>query len=263
MYNDQLNTRTRNTKLMLKTLNSEEILETQVIQDPLQVGSIDGDTFLDLPEVYLKEDWPVSGQDIPTQTDIEKWDHLRSIKLPSLKEKAGSICIPKVTLMIGSNVPATTQPLETRTGNIGEPYAIRSPLGWLVYGIISTKKTKSVSAHFSRVRNVNSMQSPSDNKETLSIEDEKLLSIMEESTVKVEGHYQTKLPLRNREIMMPNNRDQAVMYAERLRNRLVKSDELQYRYNKSGNAERVPPKWTNEQSIQHSSFKMFWTCDLS
>jgi hypothetical protein len=31
------------------------------------------------------------------------------------------------------NVPAATMPLKIINGKIGDPYAIKSPLGWIVY----------------------------------------------------------------------------------------------------------------------------------
>ena len=58
-------------------------------------------------------------------------------------------CIPKVSLMIGNNTPAATMPLKITTGNLGEPYAILTPLGWTVYGIPGKLSiTDVVAAHF-------------------------------------------------------------------------------------------------------------------
>ena len=267
--NDKLNSKTRNTKLLLRMLNGEDMLETQVIQDRMQVGDIHGGEFLDLPEVYIKEEIPVAKEDIPTQDDINKWKHLRCIRLPQLRRQGSVICINEVTLMIGSNVPAATQPLESRTGIIGEPYAIRSPLGWLIYGTMSAKTADAVAVHFSRVRDLNGLQSSAQNLEKqfqkyieldfserrnyegreLSVEDKKFMSIMEESTTQVNGHYQTKLPIRDRDVKMPNNKPQAEMYAARLRTRLSKNNELNQKYanfmtklETSGYAEMVPPE---------------------
>ncbi len=69
---------------------------------------------------------------------MNKWKHLQLIKLPDIKDCRHRV-IPKVKLMIGSNVPAASQPVESVTGNVGEPYAVRSPLGWLVYGLVNEK----------------------------------------------------------------------------------------------------------------------------
>ena len=78
----------------------------------------------------MKDSMPVTLRDAPSQGDLNKWNHLKHIKLPDSRNSD----IPKVTLMIGVNVPAASTPLEMSAGNLGDPYAMRTPLGWLVYG---------------------------------------------------------------------------------------------------------------------------------
>ena len=48
-------------------------------------------------------------------------------KLPSISEK-------EVRLIVGTNAPEAFWVLEERRGNRGEPYAIRTPLGWTLMG---------------------------------------------------------------------------------------------------------------------------------
>ena len=50
--NQLLKTKSRKTKLVIKTLNSEEMINTDIILDDLQLGSADGDTFINLPAVF-------------------------------------------------------------------------------------------------------------------------------------------------------------------------------------------------------------------
>ena len=61
----KLHTRTRKVKLTLRTLNKEETINTNEVQDQLQVADIDGNKFLNLPSVYVKDVMPVAHQDIP------------------------------------------------------------------------------------------------------------------------------------------------------------------------------------------------------
>ena len=82
-------------------------METNVVQDQLQIGDLSGSNFLKLPNVYLKDAMPVSDHDIPRQDDVNKWSHLQDIRLPDISMNTD--CIPRVTLLIGSNVPAATQ----------------------------------------------------------------------------------------------------------------------------------------------------------
>ena len=63
----------------------------------------------------------------PTDQDIKRWPHLQDINLPSIDET-------KVDLIIGCNVPEAFWVLEERRGNKGDPYAIRSLLGWTLIG---------------------------------------------------------------------------------------------------------------------------------
>ena len=59
------------------------------------------------------------------QSDLENWPHLRDLEFPDLNEAPGRHCIPRVSLMIGNNVPAASQPMEIKTGKIGELFGIK------------------------------------------------------------------------------------------------------------------------------------------
>ncbi len=58
-------------------------MNKEVITDTLQIGNLDGSHFIDLPQVYLEDKLPVDKEDMPTQEDINKWEHLKDIKLPT------------------------------------------------------------------------------------------------------------------------------------------------------------------------------------
>ena len=242
-----MKTKVRSTKLLLKTMNLEEMIDTDVVTDNLQVGNIDGTSFVDLPSVFVKDSIPVTMEDAPTQEEIDRWEHLRHITLPQLN---GRHCIPKVTLMIGSSVPAATTPFEVVYGELGDPYAIRSPLGWLVYGLPGKMRNQpEINVNFCRIDslavktgaeqleeqfqkyiNMDFNERLDSRSDSLSVEDREFLAIMEESTKKIDGHYQTKLPFRNQNDSMPNNRLQAIQYANSLKRRLLKDEKLHTNY---------------------------------
>ncbi|XP_038073422.1 uncharacterized protein LOC119741653 [Patiria miniata] len=238
--NRQLKTKSRKTKLIIKTMNSEELINTEVILDELQLSSIDGDTFIDLPAVFMKDSMPVTMKEAPTQRDLNEWSHLKQIKLPDQR----NIDIPKVSLMIGVNVPAASLPLETAAGHLGDPYAIRSPLGWLVYGLPGKLRDQpEVSVNI----NMDFNERLNDDKQAMSVEDRQFITFMDESVVKTSGHYQMKLPFRDCKVCMPDNRSQAGMFAARLNKKLSKDDRLKTQYTdfmtdleRKGFAERVP-----------------------
>ena len=93
----------------------------------LTVEAIDGSDKLEIPRLWTVVKVNASSHGIPTDKDIRKWPHLQDITLPSIDET-------KVNLIIGCNVPEAFWVLEERRGDKGDPYAIRSPLGWTLIG---------------------------------------------------------------------------------------------------------------------------------
>ena len=110
-------------------------LTTQERQDSPRVGydlSLTVEPLDGTDQVYVTRLWTVdklnaSSRSIPSEQDARQWPHLQDIKLPSISEK-------EVRLIIGTNVPDAFWVLEERRGNRGEPYAIRTPLGWTLMG---------------------------------------------------------------------------------------------------------------------------------
>ena len=61
--------------------------------------------------------------------DLSKWPHLRDLDIPEA-DVAG------VDLLIGQDNSDLLVPLEIRAGAKGEPYAVRTTLGWGISGPI-------------------------------------------------------------------------------------------------------------------------------
>ena len=106
--------------------------------------------FIDLPTVYLKDKIPVTLQDAPNQQEVDMWEHMRGTVTEELPRIQGVDCIPKVTLMIGMNIPAATTPLQVQRGEVGQPYAVQTPIGWLIYGIQKSRSADKVQSFFCR-----------------------------------------------------------------------------------------------------------------
>ena len=215
------------------------------------MGSIDGSTFIDLPEAYLKDQIPVGKNEIPTERDLQRWKHLKTLKLPSLPGENNMNCIPRVTILIGVNVPAATTPLESKVGNVGEPYALRTPLGWLIYGVHgnASSNNTTTSAHFCKITCMTDIQKMEDRLEdqlktyinlefpeclsdpalSPSKEDRQFVELMDREAKVVGGHYQIPLPFRG-DVDLPNNKPQAYMYINHLKRRLSKDQELHEQY---------------------------------
>ena len=75
--------------------------------------------------------------------DLSQWRHLKDIKIPDVDDN-------QVTMVIGANVPEAQVHEECRRGRSGEPYAVRTVLGWAVLGPVNVANSSS-----SQVVNVN------------------------------------------------------------------------------------------------------------
>ena len=96
----------------------------------LKIVAVNGDgKGVDLPPVFTKPSLPVDAWQIPTRKEIAAWEHLKTIKLP--KSKTNTI----IDILIGNNVPAACAPIEVKTGSIGSPFATKTLLGWVVWGM--------------------------------------------------------------------------------------------------------------------------------
>ena len=105
------------------------------IVEGIEVCSIDGHDFLELPSVYTKHKMPISQQHIPTQSDMDQWEHMKDVDIQKINADVG--------LLIGNNVPDAYSPIEIRTGPSQSPHATKSRLGWIPWNVVR----KSQSSH--------------------------------------------------------------------------------------------------------------------
>ena len=156
---------------------------------------------------------PVDAWQIPTRKDIAAWEHLKTIKLPKSKINT------TIDILIGNNVPAAFAPIEVKTGSIGSPFATKTLLGWVVWGM--TRKGKTVNSCNYTLADVNLEtlyrqsldydfpEKVAEDKREWSWEDRKFMNMMDESCILIDGHYQVDLPLRDTELKLPNNKEMA------------------------------------------------------
>ena len=129
--------------------------------------------------------------------DLSRWPHLKNIVIPEVDET-------QVTMLIGANVPEAQVHEECRKGKAGEPYAVRTMLGWAVLGpvdAVSSLNPQKVNVNF-----VNHGSELSDqqmeqflrhedidmnksSKKGMSIEDQESLNKVNNSVRLVNGHY--------------------------------------------------------------------------
>ena len=99
----------------------------------LTVTDLEGREMVELPRVYSRTDLHLSPDNLVSQGEVEQWPHLRDLPLHYTT-------VEEVTLLIGQDCPEALIPLTTVPGAWGEPYAIRTRLGWTVNGPISRRK---------------------------------------------------------------------------------------------------------------------------
>ena len=241
-------------------------LTTQEKEDSPKVGreisltieALDGVEKITVPRLWTVDKLNASKRSIPSQEDVKQWPHLQDIVLPSIDES-------EIKLIIGSNVPDAFWVLDERRGERGEPYAIRSPLGWTLIGPTDRAENKSFHVNFVRLTEVTEKDddrlmhqleqfwkienyglSPN-SKESMSLEDKRALAVMENSATMVDGHYQVALPWREPNPYLPNNRSMAERRLFLLKKRLLQDSKLfdgykatMENYLDKGHARRVP-----------------------
>ena len=243
-------------------------LTTQERQDSPRVGndlSLTVEPLDETDQIYVTRLWTVdklntSSRCIPLEQDARQWPHLRDIKLPSISEK-------EVRLIIGTNVPDAFWVLEERRGNRGEPYDIRTPLGWTLMGPMERSDGEDRLLNVNFVRSLEALREDDhclvrqlqrfwdvDNAEvipkfklSMSAEDKRALAIMEQSVKLEAGHYQIALPWRQNPPFLPYNRFMAERRLQALKTRLLQDGELLENYKATmaqylsmGHARRVP-----------------------
>lgn len=76
---------------------------------------------------------------IPTQAQLKQYPYLHHIQLPENDEDGG--------ILIRNNIPKASEPLEVIHSEPDGPFALRTSLGWAVYGASKSDKSQRISAH--------------------------------------------------------------------------------------------------------------------
>ena len=122
---EQLSVRGRKTEILLQTMNYEKPVKTYELSG-LEVCSLDGNDFIELPEVFTQHTIPINRLNIRSEEDIKQWPYLDEVKLKFIGAE--------VNLLIGVNVPKAMKPLKVINSQDNGPYAVLTHLGWIVNG---------------------------------------------------------------------------------------------------------------------------------
>ncbi|XP_031549017.1 uncharacterized protein LOC116286605 [Actinia tenebrosa] len=215
------------TELLLTTLQGTETELSKAINGLIVTNLMNEDVSLELPRTFTMQVIPADRSEIPIPDIVGQIDHLREVskEIPPYMEEV------EVGLLIGLNCPSALRPRDVVYGKETEPYAVRSLLGWYINGPINSSKCNSL--HCNRILLDKQMASTTAKSyvvaqrtkgTAMSREDWKFYQTVEDWIVHLEdSHYEMPLPLKDRNIKLPNNRVQAEKRLESLKKRL-KSD---------------------------------------
>lgn len=251
----RLNITGQRTNILLRTMNQVKPVTSHHISG-LEISSLDKDYFIQISDVFTHKTMPVSQLNIPRQEDLTQWPYLKDIKIHEIDSG--------IDLLIGTNASKVLEPWELVNSQGDGPYAVRTLLGWVIYGPLRGDKSirdenGCPAAAVNRISIVNLEEllvkqynhdfSEGTSKETeeMSREDVKFLDIVNRSAKVTDGHYCLDLPFTQEKPSMPNNRCIAVQRIQSLKRKFAKNKKFHDEYTSfltemivNGYAEVVP-----------------------
>ncbi|XP_034151514.1 uncharacterized protein LOC117595338 [Esox lucius] len=199
---------------------------------------------------------PVSKLNIPRQKDLTQWPYLKDVKIHEID--AG------IDLLIGTNASKVLEPWEVVNSQGDGPYAVRTLLGWVIYGplrvdndvrdengcpVAAVNRMSIVNLEELLVKQYNHDFNEVTSKETeeMSREERQFLDIVNNSIKITDGHHCLDLPLKQENPSMPNNHCIAEQRIQSLKRRFGKHEVFHNEYTTflkemidNGYAERIP-----------------------
>ncbi|XP_067676252.1 uncharacterized protein [Haliotis asinina] len=202
--------------------------------------------------VFVIPDIPVFASSIASQTDLDKWPHLKDI---SLHELEGA----QVELLIGQDNPSALAPIDICRGGLDEPYASRTMLGWVINGPLERGSTGAVTSHYVQaVQKDCELQSlvekfwkvdsyGMESEVAMSVDDETVINLWDQSVEIEHGYYKMDIPFKSENPELSNNYAIAEARFKSLYRRLSKDKNLSGKYQdgirdllEKGYAEKLP-----------------------
>ena len=124
------------TDLILATIHGTRSVTTKAIEGLVAANVKEEDVMLELPRTFTRRVIPADRNEIPRPDVIGKMSHLEKISA----EIPPYIADIEVVLLIGLNCSSALLPREIVYEEWSDPYAVRSLLGWYVYGPLCTSQ---------------------------------------------------------------------------------------------------------------------------
>ena len=114
------------TTLNVTTMNSTSRIKSKVVTG-LVLKDYEERNSIPLPPVYSLSKIPADKDDCIDKKDLLSWPHLSDLDVPETKENIG--------ILIGLDAHAAFLPSDVRRSpNNEDPYAVKTKIGWVVYG---------------------------------------------------------------------------------------------------------------------------------
>ena len=196
----------KDVNLSLSTLGaSDQSRQTKLVN--LNLKSSDGENMLSLSNVYVVDDIPAR---LPNAM-LSHFAHLQDLPVHDVS--------PCVDVLIGQDNAEALIPLQTRRGGKGEPFAVKTLLGWSVNGPVSSvgSVSKRAISHFITVSNFDDHvkqlwdieSDPVSKDAAWSHEDKQVIKLWDARVQNVMGHYELPIPWKPN-ACLPHNLSQAI-----------------------------------------------------
>ncbi|CAH8658098.1 unnamed protein product [Schistosoma rodhaini] len=138
---DELGLEGKPKMVSLKTLSNESSLISKEVD--VELHSIDFSSSVKVLKVLTVKKLPEVYRTVTTVHQMVSWSHLKDTSFPRVEDE-------NVKLLIGCNAPGVHEIKEKRMGKSNEPYAIKTALGWTLFGPYSeTTSNVSIINHLS------------------------------------------------------------------------------------------------------------------
>ncbi|XP_062702166.1 uncharacterized protein LOC134285450 [Aedes albopictus] len=244
-------------------------LEPNSKQIQLGVSGADGRSQQKLSDVRTVKKLALPGQTLRMEDLGSTFNHLKGLPISGYED-----AVPR--LLIGVNNLHLTVPLKVKEGRVSEPVAVKTRLGWCVYGGSSNRLSTSLNIHACQCSNDGDLHElvksyftlddvgMSSTKVFMSAEDKRAQQILQETTVRIGERYETGLLWKHDEVEFPDSYGMAMRRLECLERRMSKNLSLKEslsrqieEYQQKGYAHRV-----SGEEMKQTDLKRVWYLPL-
>ena len=226
----------------------------------LKILSVGETNCITVEEAYTVKDIPIR----PTSSikqEASKWSHLCDVEFAELPNS-------EVTVLLGCDVPEAHWPLEQRISDKKQPYAIKTLLGWVMYGTLSRREhtTSMLINMYSSEHSIGGQlwmlydqefTDSSENSATLSREDKFALQLANNCTRSVDDRFEVPLPWNSSTQILPNNYVVARKRLDFLQRRLLQDEQFCEQY-KAGMCKFIDKGYLELVTPEQSGANKVW-----